>query len=180
MKLLSISGSLRGASTNTALLTTLSQGAPPQVDICHYPALAQLPIFNPDDEGPPAPEPVRQLVEAVIGARGIIISSPEYAHGVPGGLKNALDWLVSHPQLPHKPVMLLSATHRGAHAQAALREILTTMSLTLVDDAAYSLSLIGKTPEQCRAILKQSDVQADLQSALVRFCDFIAKKSEHH
>jgi NAD(P)H-dependent FMN reductase len=77
-----------------------------------YEGLAGLPHFNPDDDedGGPVPPAVADLRARVIAADGWVISSPEYAHGVPGSLKNALDWLVSCPELPGKPVLLLNAS----------------------------------------------------------------------
>jgi len=101
-----------------------------------YGGLADLPHFNPDEdeEGRPVPPAVADLRSRVIAADGWIISSPEYAHGVPGSLKNALDWLVSCPELPGKPVLLLNASAAGGDfAQAALAETLRTMSLEVLE-----------------------------------------------
>ena len=101
-----------------------------------YDGLAGLPHFNPDDdeEGRPVPPAVAELRARVIAADGWVISSPEYAHGVPGSLKNALDWLVSCPELPGKPVLLLNASAAGGDfAQASLAETLRTMSLAVLE-----------------------------------------------
>ena len=101
-----------------------------------YGGLADLPHFDPDEdeEGRPVPPAVADLRSRVIAADGWIISSPEYAHGVPGSLKNALDWLVSCPELPGKPVLLLNASAAGGDfAQAALAETLRTMSLEVLE-----------------------------------------------
>ena len=103
-----------------------------------YDGLADLPHFNPDDdeEGSPVPPAVAELRTRVIAAEGWVISSPEYAHGVPGSLKNALDWLVSCPELPGKPVLLLNASAAGGDfAQAALAETLRTMSLHVLEES---------------------------------------------
>jgi len=101
-----------------------------------YEGLADLPHFNPDEdeEGRTVPPAVADLRSRVIAADGWVISSPEYAHGVPGSLKNALDWLVSCPELPGKPVLLLNASAAGGDfAQAALAETLRTMSLEVLE-----------------------------------------------
>ena len=101
-----------------------------------FEGLADLPHFNPDDdeEGRPVLPTVAELRARVIAAEGWVISSPEYAHGVPGSLKNALDWLVSCPQVPGKPVLLLNASAAGGDfAQAALAETLRTMSLEVLE-----------------------------------------------
>jgi Predicted flavoprotein len=76
--------------------------------------------------------------------RMLIISSPEYAHGVPGSLKNALDWLVSGAEMPGKPTALLNASARSVHAHAHLEETLRTMSARIVDDAVVVVPLDGR------------------------------------
>jgi chromate reductase, NAD(P)H dehydrogenase (quinone) len=160
MRLLAISGSLRRASTNTAALEALARLAPEGVKALVYRDLAKLPLFNPDDdvEDKPKPEPVETL-RALIGASdAIVIASPEYAHGVPGALKNALDWLVASETFAGKPVVLLNASPRAFHAQASLREILATMAARLVPEAFAELSLTGKA-------VTAEDLLADAASA---------------
>jgi len=99
MLLLAISGSLRAASSNSRLLDAAVALAPPGVQVIRYDGLGTLPPFNPDVEADGLPAPVGQLRALVARADAIVISSPEYAHGVPGSLKNALDWLVSGVEL---------------------------------------------------------------------------------
>jgi chromate reductase, NAD(P)H dehydrogenase (quinone) len=146
MRLLAISGSLRRASTNTAALEALAQVAPEGVKVLLYRDLAKLPPFNPDDdvEERPKPEPVERL-RALIGASdALIIAAPEYAHGVPGALKNALDWLVASETFAGKPVVLINASPRAFHAQASLRETLATMAARVLPEAFAELPLAGK------------------------------------
>jgi NAD(P)H-dependent FMN reductase len=136
VRVLAISGSLRAHSSNRALLDAAGALVPPGMHWELYEGLAELPHFNPDDDedGRPVPRAVAELRARVIAADGWVISSPEYAHGVPGSLKNALDWLVSCPELPGKPVLLLNASAAGGNfAQAALAETLRTMSLQVLD-----------------------------------------------
>jgi chromate reductase len=144
VKLLALSGSLRIASTNTATLETLSRLAPADVEILLYRDLGALPHFNPDgDEA--APPPAVAALRALVGAAaGLIIATPEYAHGVPGALKNALDWLVASEAFPGKPVALINTAPRSFHAQSALRETLATMSARLIPEAFVALPLTGK------------------------------------
>ena len=104
MKIVAITGSLRTASSNTALLCAMSQLAPPDVEIVLYEELGTLPHFNPDLDEDVPPESVARLRALLQAAAGVLISSPEYAHGVPGSLKNLLDWLVSAGELVGKPV----------------------------------------------------------------------------
>ena len=106
LTILAISGSLRARSTNTELLLALSALAPEGVSIDLYDALDRLPHFNPDLEHT-EPAPVMDLKRRLGRSDGLIISSPEYARGVPGSLKNALDWLVSGSEFVDKPVALV-------------------------------------------------------------------------
>jgi chromate reductase, NAD(P)H dehydrogenase (quinone) len=103
-----------------------------------YRALDQLPHFNPDldSEGAEPPPAVAELRRLLIDADAVLISSPEYAHGVPGALKNMLDWLVSTGELVAKPVALLNASPvGGTFAQQSLVETLRTMNWRIVEDA---------------------------------------------
>ena len=105
-----------------------------------------LPPFNPDDdiEDRPKPEPVATLRALVGGSDALVIAAPEYAHGLPGALKNALDWLVASETFAGKPTALINTSPRAFHAQASLREILSTMAARLVPEAFASISLTGK------------------------------------
>ena len=146
MRLLAISGSLRRASTNTAALEALARLAPEGVKVLVYRELADLPPFNPDDdvEDKPKPEPVETLRALVSASDALIIAAPEYAHGPPGVLKNALDWLVASETFAGKPIALINTSPRAFHAQASLRETLATMAARIVPEAFAELSLGGK------------------------------------
>ena len=141
MRILAISGSLRSTSSNTALLRAAQILAPPGVDIMLYANLGVLPHFNPDLDGETPPQSVLELRAEVGFADGLLISSPEYAHGVPGCLKNALDWLAASVEFPGKAVALLDTSSRATHARAQLTEILTTMSARLVPEASVTIAL---------------------------------------
>ena len=143
VRLLAMSGSLRLASTNTTLLQAAQALAPEDVTITLYGHLGDLPHFNPDDEFDQF-EAVVDLRAQVENADGLIISCPEYAHGVPGSFKNALDWLVGGSEFYEKPVAFFNTSGRGVHAQAALREIIKTMSGRIIDEACLTLPFIGK------------------------------------
>lgn len=136
LKILAISGSLRAASSNSAVLRVAARVAPPGIAVNIYNGIDRLPYFNPDlDRGfedPLLPAPVRELRAAIAESDALLISSPEYAHGVPGVLKNALDWLVGGPEMVGKRVALLNTAPHATHAQASLAETLRTMSVELV------------------------------------------------
>lgn len=132
MKILAVSGSLRSASSNSVLLRAAATAAPPGIIVSIFEGIGDLPHFNPDLDPPedPAPHPaVAEWRRCLCEADAVIFSTPEYAHGVPGVLKNALDWIVGSGELVDKPVALLqtSAT-RGEFARASLVETLTVMS----------------------------------------------------
>src|ERR1700744_4318874 len=155
VRLLAISGSLRRASTNTAALEAVVRPAPEGVKVLLYRDLGKLPPFNPDDdvEDRPKPEPVETLRALVDASDALVIAAPEYAHGLPGALKNALDWLVASETFAGKPTALINTSPRAFHAQASLREILSTMAARLTPEAFVSISLTGKTvtPEEILA-----------------------------
>ncbi len=167
MRLLGISGSLRAASTNTAALRAAALLAPAGCEIVVTDALAQLPPFNPDLDAdlPPA---VAAFRRAIGGSDGLLIAAPEYAHGVSGVLKNALDWLVAGCEFPDKPVALINTSPRATLAQAQLRETLRTMAGRVIDEAAVSLPLLGRELDAA-AIAADPALAGALQAALARF-----------
>lgn len=173
IELLAISGSLRAASTNSALLASVARNAPPGCRVSIYDGLGLLPIFNPDDEGERTPREAARLIDAVTSADGIIVSCPEYAHGVPGGMKNALDWLVSRDAAVGKPAMLVHASARSLYARAALAEIMRTMSFALCEDAVLEIGLLGKKPPEMEAILAEPESVLAMREAVSTFAEFI-------
>lgn len=145
LEFLGISGSLRQRSSNTELLRAVSLLAPANVRVTLFSGLDTLPHFNPDLDGEGSvPATVGDFRQRVRSSDALLICSPEYAHGVPGALKNALDWLVSFPDVVYKPVGLLNASPRATHAQAALAETLRTMSLTVVPEASIAAPVMGR------------------------------------
>jgi NAD(P)H-dependent FMN reductase len=139
LDILAISGSLRAQSSNTSLLRLAASVAPDDVHVELYDGLASLPHFNPDDDVDIPPPAVLDLRRRVGAADGLLFCSPEYAHGVPGSLKNALDWLVASVELPGKPVASLNASPMATHAQASLLETLTVMSTRVVHEACVTI-----------------------------------------
>jgi chromate reductase, NAD(P)H dehydrogenase (quinone) len=131
IELIGISGSLRRASHNTAVLRTLQQALPGTAGMTLFP-LHEIPLYNQELDGEHLPEPVRAFKEAIAACDGIVIASPEYNYGIPGVLKNAIDW-ASRPAgkspLRNKPALIMTASPGavgGARAQAQIREALTS------------------------------------------------------
>ncbi|MBA3547736.1 MAG: NAD(P)H-dependent oxidoreductase [Nannocystis sp.] len=176
MRIVAISGSLRAASSNAAVLRAVAMLAPADVEVALYEELGELPQFNPDDDDTPGPvvERWRALLRA---ADGLLVSSPEYAHGVPGSLKNALDWVVGSGELERKPLGLINASPRATHAQASLHETLTIMSATLVPAACVALPVSGRDLDAA-GIIADPELAAGLRAALTALIAEISRPPE--
>ena len=174
LRILAIPGSLRARSTNLLLLETaaLLAGADMRLEI--FAQLGDIPLFNPDrTDVPPAVAALRASIES---ADAVILSAPEYAHGLPGALKNALDWLVSGIELTGKPVALFNASARSVYAQAALREVLVTLGASFLDRACVTVPLTAdsRTPLQLAA---DPMIATPIATALDRLSSGIAART---
>lgn len=165
MTILAISGSLRANSTNTTLLRAVAQLAPPGVRVVLYDGLDSLPHFSPDRDGDDINPAVVDLRNQLRAADAVLISSPEYAHGVPGTLKNALDWIVSSGEFMHKPVGLINASPHATHAQASLTETLTVMMANVIAEASPALPVQGRKVDEA-GILADEELAGPLRRAL--------------
>ena len=184
MRILALCGSLRAASLNAALLRATVRLAPACIEVRVFDSLGALPLFNPDldvdfdpDAGAEALRPavVRALREAVDAADAVLIASPEYAHGVTGTIKNALDWLVSFPPFAGKPVAVFNASPRAHHADDALRETLRTMSADIVEAACVKLPLLGAKLDE-DGMAASPDVAAVVREALASLREHLASR----
>jgi len=167
MRILGVSGSLRAASTNTRLLLAAAQFVPNDVDIHITTRIARLPPFNPDI----APEDsaiVEPWIREVRESDGIIISTPEYARGYPGALKNAFDWVVGTDAYVSKPFMLLNASARSAVAQQTFTTVLETMSGVHIQAASTTIPLLGSN-SSVSEIVANSTFAARLRQSLLTF-----------
>ena len=167
MRLLAISGSLRARSQNTAALRACAALARPPTVVALFDGLSDLPAFNPDQE-----EAMRRdhptvvaLYAAVDQADGLLFAVPEYAHGVPGALKNLLGWLVGHENFAGKPTALINVAPRAFHANASMREILATMAAVVVAQALVTLPHSANSLD-VKEILAESACWEGLASAL--------------
>jgi NAD(P)H-dependent FMN reductase len=173
MKLLGISGSLRRVSTNTALLRALAENAPAGMTLDISELIGELPIFNPDREGELTPSAVEAFGRSIRSVDGLVFSCPEYAHGIPGGIKNALDWMVSRDEIPNKPALIVRASTRSDYALSALQEVLRTMSLRLKPEIGFSVHLLGKAAERMDEILSDPEARDAMRHTLEEFRDWI-------
>lgn len=173
MQLLAISGSLRTGSLNTAALKAAALVAPGHVEIALYDGLGGLPAFNPDLRGR-EPQPVLDLRSRLHKADGVLIASPQYAHGIPGALKNALDWLADSNDLVGKPIAVLVTSPCYGWTHTLLIESLLNLSANVVGEASILLPLIGPTDE--RSINGNSKILAALHAAVARLADAVREQ----
>lgn len=140
LSILAISGSLRLKSTNTRLLKEIANNINQNIEFYLYEGAEYLPQFNPDKEDLPNAK-VEEWIQKVKAADVFIVSTPEYAHGIPGCLKNALDWLVGTDAFIEKPFSLYHACPRSEHASKAIVEVLKTMSGVHISDSDITIDL---------------------------------------
>lgn len=141
MVIFSISGSLRENSSNTNILKTMKTLVPSGTEFIIYDQLANLPHFTPDLDNEQLPASVQELRGMINRSNAILISTPEYAHGIPGSLKNALDWLVSTTLLENKPcAVIMGSASEGNHARESLLEVLKTMNGKIQPELVLTLS----------------------------------------
>lgn len=177
MRILALCGSLRAASVNAALLRATRRLAPRDIELRIFDGLGVLPLFNPDLEADP-PAIVRALQQELAAADALVIASPEYAHGVTGTIKNALDWLVGFPPFADVRVAVFNASPRAHHADDALRETLRTMSAVIVDEACLRLPLLGSGLDE-DGMVASPEVSSAVREALRALSDRRARDAAH-
>jgi len=183
MRVLGISGSLRGDSLNTALLRAAAERLPGGAELVEYDGLRDVPPYDEDLEAEGTPVAVERLRRAVREADAVLIATPEYNHSIPGQLKNALDW-VSRPAgqsaLTGKPAAVVGAStgmFGAVWAQAELRKVLAAMGGRVVEaefPIGHAKELLNEgrleiRPEQAaqlESILAELISEAELESEL--------------
>lgn len=141
MRVLLISGSTRGGSTNSAALATVAALAPPGSSAVLYQGLAGLPAFNPDHDGEVVPEPAAELRKEIREADAVLFCTPEYAGTLPGSFKNLLDWTVGGGEIYEKPAawVNVAAENRGHGAQETLKLVLGYVGASVIEPACRHL-----------------------------------------
>ena len=179
MKVLAISGSLRPGSSATALALALATVAPARTTVTLYDELEGIPPFHPDRdrEGDIAPAPVARLRAALTGADAVVISTPEYAFGMPGVLKNALDWTVASGDFAGKPAAAISSSPSdlgGDKAHASLVLTLSAMQSRLVTNGGLIVPFVRKKLDANGAVTDPATADA-LRSLLRELTTIVAK-----
>lgn len=144
MKVLTFAGSLRNDSWNRRLVRAANYHAPKGLTVEVYEDLQEIPLFSEDLESSGDPEPVRSLKQAVAASDGLLISTPEYNHSIPGVLKNAIDWLSRPPErvlhgLPAAVLSVTSGSSGGRLAQAGLRHVLSACRCLVLPTPEFHL-----------------------------------------
>ncbi len=139
--IIAISGSTRSQSTNHNYIQAITELIGPGFTIQHSRDLiTTLPHFNPDLDTDTPPEAVTRFRQQLRNADGILICTPEYAMGVPGTLKNAIDWTVSSCEFSNKPVALITASSLGEKAHRSLLETLTVIEARVTPATSLLIS----------------------------------------
>jgi chromate reductase, NAD(P)H dehydrogenase (quinone) len=139
IRILGISGSLHAGSSASAVLDIVSKLVPDHVEFKIYSGIGEIPAF---DDSPEVPFPAVGFIKLITEADGIFFCIPEYAFGVPGALKNALDWTVSTTAFSEKPVALITAASQGEKAHTALLQTLTALGTKIHKDETLLISFI--------------------------------------
>ena len=139
-RIIAIPGSMSQRSVNLSLIRSIIQIFSDRLDIKVFEGLADIPLFNPDLDTENPPENVSNFRRQLKQADAILICTPEYAMGVPGTLKNAIDWTVSSMEFSHKPVALITASTAGQKGHQSLINTLKIIEAHMPDDSQLLIS----------------------------------------
>src|SRR6476659_8819143 len=134
-KVLAICGSTRKTSSNLNLINAIADLTKEKFEIRIFGGLSDVPHFNPDLDNETPPDAVKIFRNQLKEVDGVLICTPEYAMGVPGTLKNAIDWTVSSCEFSHKPVALITASSDGQKAHASLLDTLRVIESQIPVDS---------------------------------------------
>ena len=176
-KILGISGSVRASSSNHRLLQAISRLTTGELDIVIFDGIGTLPHFDPGLEVMPAP--VASFQQLLLEAEGVIICTPEYAHGVPGSLKNAIDWTVSSSGFSGKPTVLITASTDGRFGHQALLETLRVIEARDVDRLSLLIPFVRSKIDAATGVIEEktlAEVRA-LMDAFVKLLSAVSPSS---
>lgn len=183
IRLLGISGSLRQASFNTALLRNAARLAPAGVEL-DIRTLHAIPLYDGDEEAAHGlPEAVTALKEAIALADGVVLATPEYNNGIPGVFKNAIDWASRPPQdigrvFGGRPFAVIGASPGGfgtVLAQSGWLPVLKTLGVDLWTGGRLMVARAGAVFDAEGAIADPA-VQAQLEGFVAGFAEFIRQR----
>jgi NAD(P)H-dependent FMN reductase len=160
IKILGISGSLSKKSSNAVVLRYISSLSNENIDFIITDSIGALPHFNPELDAAELPAEVEKFRNELRDADAVLICTPEYAFGVPGSLKNALDWTVSSGEFVGKPLALITASLSGEKAQAALLQIFTALSAKITGETTLLISFIRSKLDENGNFKNTADIEA--------------------
>ncbi|CEI82682.1 NADPH azoreductase [Oceanobacillus oncorhynchi] len=178
INLVALSGSIRKQSSTQKALYSLKNFIPENVDYGIYNVIENLPHFNPELDGDQPPEEVQVYRELLSRADGVIICTPEYIKGVPGVLKNALEWLVSSAELYTKPVAVITASGNGENAHQALQLHLSMLNANVFKGGLLLISGADSKLNADGGFVK-SEVNASLKLLISKLIEEINKKEAY-
>jgi chromate reductase len=177
MRILMISGSTRGQSTNTALLRTVQAIAANGVTPVLFAHMTDLPHFNPDDDRDPLHPAVADLRAEIAQSQAVLFSTPEYAGALPGSFKNLLDWTVGGGEIYRKPVAWINASSSptgAADAHASLRKVLGYLSVEIIEPACQHIS-VARNQVGDDGLVADEAIRARLAAVLATIADHVTK-----
>ena len=181
VKVLVICGSLRKRSYNAALTRALPELAPPEIKLTTAPPVEALPLYNEDLQNTSGfPGPANDLAAAIRSADGVLFVTPEYNWSMPGGLKNAIDWVSRMKEQPFegKPVAIQSCSQGplgGARMQYHWRMSMTFLKAYIFGTPEVFVgSAAGKFDKETLE-LKDQPTKDSVKMQLAAFSKFIAK-----
>ncbi|MFZ6001342.1 MAG: NADPH-dependent FMN reductase [Bacteroidota bacterium] len=172
LKIMGLPGSLRANSSSHVILQEVGRLLATNADFEIYGGVGALPHFDGRDED--APDVVLQFRRKIREADAVVICTPEYAFGVPGSLKNALDWTVGSGEFVNKPVALITASSQGEKAHQAFQWILGAISANLAPDHTLLISFIRSKVKDGR--VTEGSTQAEIVSLAERFLKSLQKE----
>ncbi|WP_245808846.1 NADPH-dependent FMN reductase [Shouchella patagoniensis] len=178
INLVALSGSIRKQSSTQKTLHSLKHFMPEKVDYGIYNVIENLPHFNPELDGDEPPEEVQVYRELLSGADGVIICTPEYIKGVPGVLKNALEWLVSSAELYTKPVAVITASGNGENAHHSLQLNLSMLNANVFEGGTLLISGADSKLNGDGEFVK-SEVTASLKLLISKLIEEINKEKSY-
>jgi chromate reductase len=173
-KILAISGSLRQGSSNHSILKYLGSITPADIEYTIYNDMALIPPFDPGLDTDTPPSSVASLRQLLTEADGVIICTPEYAFGVPGSLKNMLDWMVSSSTLVDKPVALITASLGGEYAHGSLLLTLGAITANVIPDATLLIQFI-RSKMDANGNVKDEETVKKLQEVFAAFLNSLSE-----
>ena len=181
LNVVSICGSLRKGSYNRMVMNALQGYAPEGVRITEAPSFAGFPLYNLDVQNSTGfPAPVHTLAEAIRAADGVIFVTPEYNYSIPGGLKNAIDWVSRLPNQPFagKPIAIQSATGGilgGGRVQYDLRRCMIFLDAWTINKPEIFIGNCSQKIDEKTGWIKDEQAIGLIKQQLAAFAQFIVR-----